>query len=390
MTVTLPARVLVCFGTRPEAIKLAPVISRLREGEGVEVLTATTAQHRELVDQVLEVFDLRPDLDLDLMRPRQSLAELTATATLALAGVLQDVRPAAVLVQGDTTTAMCAALAAYYAGVPVGHVEAGLRTGDLHAPFPEEANRRIISLLAHWHWAPTQRDAAALLAEGVAPERVFVTGNTAIDALRDVAQRPLPAGKRALLPPRLRARRILVTIHRRETQGATQRALFRMLARVAARGDAEIVFPVHRNPAVGDIAVEELSGVEGVTLLAPLDYHAFIHLMCSSDLIVTDSGGIQEEAPALGIPVLVARETTERMQSVEAGSAQLCGTDAADVEADIARMLAATAARDRGVGEVVETTPAGDARSPYGDGRAASRIAATLMADLVGAASPVV
>ena len=241
-------RVMVCFGTRPEVIKLAPVIHELRGHGGVQTITVTTGQHREMLDQMLATFDLVPDVDLGLMRERQLLPDLTAAAISALGRTIASARPDALIVQGDTTTTFCAALAAFYAGVPVGHVEAGLRTGDARLPYPEEINRRLVSVLARWHWCPTARNAEALRAEGVDPRRLAVTGNTVIDALLGIARRPLPPSLAVALPPKRAARRILVTMHRRESQGEAQHALCRMLADVSRRGDVEVLFPVHLSP----------------------------------------------------------------------------------------------------------------------------------------------
>jgi UDP-N-acetylglucosamine 2-epimerase (non-hydrolysing) len=283
--------------------------------------------------------------------------------------VIAERRPDALLVQGDTTTALCGALAGFYAGVPVGHVEAGLRTYEDERPFPEDANRRMVSLLGRWHWAPTQANADALLREGVPPARVAVTGNTVIDALIATEARP-PA---VPLPAKRAARRILVTLHRRETQGAPHRRLCRMLARVAARDDVEVLFPVHLSPAVRRTVEPELRGVAGVHLLEPLDYVTFVHAMRSSDLIVTDSGGIQEEAPHFGVPVLVMREATERPEAVATGCARVVGTRPATVQAEIERLL----------DDPAEYTLMAHAANPYGDGRAAERIVATLAKELV-------
>jgi UDP-N-acetylglucosamine 2-epimerase (non-hydrolysing) len=365
--------VLVCFGTRPEVVKLAPVIDRLASDSRLDVLTVATAQHREMLDQMLATFAIEPDVDLGLMRPDQSLGELAARAIGELSAVIEDVAPSAVLVQGDTTTAFCAALAACYAGVPVGHVEAGLRTGDRTSPFPEEINRRLVAPLADWHFCPTERSRASLLAEGVPPGAILLTGNTVVDALLRTAGAPLGERERALLPPRGAACRILVTLHRRETQGAHQRALCRMLATIAGRGDSEIVFPVHLSPAVRASVFAELSGLPKVHLIDPLPYRPFVHLLRTADIAVTDSGGIQEEAPSFGVPVLVMRETTERPEGVQAGCARLSGTDPAQVCADIERLL-----DDEDAYRAMA-----HAANPYGDGHAARRIVDRLAGDLV-------
>jgi UDP-N-acetylglucosamine 2-epimerase (non-hydrolysing) len=367
-------RVMVCFGTRPEAIKVAPVITRLHEDSELEPVTVTTGQHREMLDQMLDAFALKPDVDLGLMRERQDLAGLTARAMSALDEQMTRWQPHAVLVQGDTTTAFCAALAAFYARIPVGHIEAGLRTGNPHNPFPEEINRRLVAPLARWHFCPTERSAFNLRAEGVASSDIAVTGNTVIDQLLLTARRPAPDLVARGIPPKSRRRRILVTLHRRETQGDGQRRLCAMLARVARRPDVEIVFPVHMSPTVRESVDAELSGVDRVHCVAPLDYVAFVHALRDSDLIVTDSGGIQEEAPSLGVPVLVMRETTERPEGVAAGCVRLSGTRPEEVERDIVELL-----DDRAVYERMATTA-----NPYGDGRAAERIVTRLRRDLLG------
>lgn len=362
----------MCFGTRPEVVKLAPVIQALQAVERVRVTTVTTGQHREMLEQMLGTFGLEPDVDLDQLRPGQDLAEMTARAVSELGRTIGRLAPDAVLVQGDTTTAFCAALAAFYADVPVGHVEAGLRTNDMRRPFPEEANRRMVSILARWHWCATERNAEALRHDGVDPRAPTVTGNTVIDALLSVARRPLPPELALALPPKRAARRILVTMHRRETLGEGQRALCRMLAELGERPDVEIVYPVHLNPRVRDSAWTELAGREGVLLTEPLEYQSFVHVLRSSDLVVTDSGGLQEEAPVFGIPVVVMRDATERVEGIEAGVVRLAGTDPEDVRSDIVELL----------DDPEAYAAMADACNPYGDGRAAERIVAELVRDL--------
>jgi UDP-N-acetylglucosamine 2-epimerase (non-hydrolysing) len=363
---------MVCFGTRPEVVKLAPVIQRLAACDGLEPITVATAQHREMLDQMLDTFELVPDVDLGLMQPRQDLAELTGAAVTALGRTIAEHRPDALLVQGDTTSALCGALAAFYADVPVGHVEAGLRTNDPHRPFPEEINRRLVSVLAHWHWCPTTRNRDALLAEGIAAEAIRVTGNTVIDALLDVAARGPDPSRPDAVPPKRAARRILVTLHRRETQGDVQRELCRMLAEVAEREDIEVLFPVHMSPAVRASVFAELGHAPSVLLTDPLDYRSFVHAMRTSDLVVTDSGGVQEEAPVFGVPVLVLRDTTERIEGVEAGCVRLSGTDFSAVRADILDLLDDPAGYDAMARAV----------NPYGDGFASERIVEQLLRDL--------
>jgi UDP-N-acetylglucosamine 2-epimerase (non-hydrolysing) len=367
---------MICFGTRPEAIKVAPVVARLAAHDALDVVTVSTAQHREMLDQMLSTFGIVPDVDLGLMRPRQDLAQLTARAVSALAAVIADHQPDAVLVQGDTTTALCAALAAFYAGVPVGHIEAGLRTNDIRRPFPEEVNRRLVARLARWHFCPTQGAAANLRAESATPEAILVTGNTVIDALLATARRPLSTSERDQLPPKRADRRILVTLHRRETQGDAQRELCRMLARVAERPDVEILFPVHLSPGVRESVHAELAGRANVHLVEPLDYPVFVHALSTSDLVLTDSGGIQEEAPSFGVPVLVLRDTTERPEGVAAGCVRLSGTRPEAVEADLTELL-----DDEGAYRAMAHVA-----NPYGDGRAAERIVERLARDLLAGA----
>ena len=362
-------RISLIFGTRPEAIKLAPVALALQEAPDLDAHICVTAQHRRMLDQVLDTFSLAPDADLDLMRPDQSLAGLTSRAVTAVDAYLEAQRPDLVLVQGDTTTVFCAALAAFYRGVPVGHVEAGLRTGDLGAPFPEEANRVLTTRLAALHFAPTETARDNLLRENVPDDRIHVTGNTVIDALHLALARArrappavpglderLLAGERPL---------VLVTGHRRENFGPGFEAVCRALARLAADfPDHAFVYPVHLNPRVQDPVRRILGGRDNVHLVEPLPYLAFVRLMDRCRLIVTDSGGVQEEAPGLGKPVLVTREKTERPEAVAAGTVALVGTDEERIVAAATRLLAD------------EDAHAGMARSvnPYGDGRAAPRI----------------
>lgn len=357
-------RVMVCFGTRPEVVKLAPVIHRLASEPRLDAVTVTTAQHREMLDQMLATFAIEPDIDLGLMRPDQRPGELASRAIGELYALIEELRPSAVLVQGDTTTAFCAAFAACYAGVPVGHVEAGLRTGDRTNPFPEEINRRLIAPLSRWHFCPTQRSVASLLAEGVRSSEVLLTGNTVVDALLRTAEDTLTRSERALMPQRRSPRRILVTLHRRETQGERQRTLCGMLAALARRGDVEIVFPVHLSPAVREIVFAELDGLANVQLIDPLPYRPFVHLLRSAALVLTDSGGVQEEAPSFGIPVLVMRDRTERPEGIEAGCSRLSGTDPTRVLADVERLL----------DDADSYMRMARVANPYGDGRAADRI----------------
>lgn len=354
-------RTIVCVvGTRPEAIKMAPVILALRREPWVTLRVLATAQHRELLDKVLQFFDIQPDMDLDIMRPSQSLGGLTARLLLAAEDALARMAPDAVLVQGDTTTVMSVALASFYAGIPIGHVEAGLRTGDMRNPFPEEANRVITARLARWHFAPTPSAADNLRREGISDADVHVTGNTVIDALTMTAARDVPIGYE--IPP---GRMVLVTMHRRENFGAPVRAICEALRTLARRNpDVQWLFPVHPNPNVKPVAHEVLGGEVNVLLCEPLDYAPFISAMKRAHLIISDSGGVQEEAPALGKPVLVMREETERPEAVEQGVVRLVGTDAERLQAETQRLLddpKAYAAMAKGV-------------SPYGDGQASQRI----------------
>jgi len=371
-------KVLTVFGTRPEAIKLAPVIGEMRRHPAqIASRICVTAQHREMLDQVLQVFGLRPDYDLNIMQPGQTLADVTCRALRGLEEVLLAERPDLVLVQGDTTTVFAAALAAYYHQVPVGHVEAGLRTGDKLRPFPEEMNRRLTSVMADLHFAPTQAARLNLLAEGVPDERIAVTGNTVIDALLEVTARPYQfqeplAG--------LNGRVVLITAHRRESLGEPLRRICRAIARLAARfPQASFVYPVHLNPRVRSVVSETLSGLPNVLLTEPLEYLPFAHLMKRSELILTDSGGIQEEAPALGKPVLVLREVTERQEAVQAGAARLVGTDEERIVTEATRLLC-----DRDAYQRMASAP-----NPFGDGQAAQRIVDFILswADGLGAGS---
>lgn len=362
-------RVTVAFGTRPEAIKLAPVILELRRREGVHVSVVTTGQHRELLDQALRVFAIEPDVDLQIMSPLQSLADLSGRLLPAFDAAMAALAPDVVVVQGDTTSAFVCALAAFYRGVPVAHVEAGLRTADPRNPFPEEVNRRLTAVVASWHFAPTARARDHLLAEGVAIERVFVTGNTIVDALHHI--RATDAFRRAappiVVPEGMKL--LLVTLHRRESWGGTLDGMCRALRTIVERhADTHVAFPVHLNPTVRDSVAKLLSGVGRVSLLDPLDYLSFLSLMQNSWLVLTDSGGVQEEAPVLGKPVLILRQTTERPEAVECGAATLVGTEESAVVAAVDRLLSTPRARDRMARAV----------SPFGDGKASGRIADVL------------
>ena len=362
------AGVLVVLGTRPEAIKLAPVIQALRARD-VAVTVCATAQHRELLDQALGPFGFSADIDLDLMRPGLPVGHLIGDMLSALDPVIVAAQPDGVIVQGDTATALAGAQAAYYRGVPVAHVEAGLRTGDLGAPHPEEGNRRMIGAIAALHFAPTSTAAEALLREGIAAHRIHLTGNTVVDALHDIRDRlaaePALAGA---AKPHLAAidgrRLIVVTCHRRESFAAAPE-IARALGTLAQRGDVRIVVPLHPNPAIRAPLVERLQGQAGIALIEPLDFPAFVALLAAAELVLTDSGGVQEEAPVLGVPVLVMRNTTERPEAVAAGTARLIGTRASRIVAETTLLLDNPELRAR----------MAHAHSPFGDGRAAERIA---------------
>ncbi|UCG42846.1 MAG: UDP-N-acetylglucosamine 2-epimerase (non-hydrolyzing) [candidate division WOR-3 bacterium] len=361
-----PKRVLISFGTRPEAIKLAPVIKELEKYPGeFRTLVLVTAQHRGMLDQVLDVFDIKPDHDLDIMRAGQTLTQITKRALVGLERVLLKTRPDIVLVQGDTTSAYVSALAAYYQRVAVGHVEAGLRTEDKYAPYPEEMNRRLVGVLADLHFAPTSWAKDNLLREGVPASRVGVTGNTVIDALLMA----LKSGKPWRVPvlDRIRPvqRVILVTAHRRESFGAGFRRICRALSLIVRRNpDVEIVYPVHPNPNVTKPVHDRLGGRDRIHLIRPLEYLPFAHVMEKAHMILTDSGGIQEEAPAVGKPVLVLREKTERPEAVAAGTAELVGTDVARIVDSTEKLLRSPQTYAR----------MAKAANPFGDGQAARRI----------------
>ncbi len=367
-----PLRVLIAFGTRPEAIKLAPLVRLLvAQPERFEVRTCVSAQHRDLLHQVLTTFELTPDHDLDLMQPSQTLPQLTGRVLSGMTDILTRERPDIVLVQGDTTTAFAAGLAAFYQAIPIGHVEAGLRTGRRRSPFPEEMNRRLTGCLADLHFAPTQRAAGSLAAEGVPAESIFVTGNTGVDALlwtRDAIE-----SGRAAVPEwsflESGRRLILVTAHRRESFGPGLERICKALIELASRDDVRLVYPVHPNPAVGDPVRRLLGETPGITLVDPLGYVELIDLMRRVSFILTDSGGIQEEAPSLGKPVLVLRDNTERPEAVEAGTAILTGTDSAKIVRESSRLLDDAAHYERMARR----------HSPFGDGLASQRIADVLL-----------
>jgi len=374
-------RVLSVFGTRPEAVKMAPVVHALERTPGIESLVCVTAQHREMLDQVLELFEIIPDADLDLMQPNQSLAEITAAIFTHLDPVFKEMRPDWVLVQGDTTTVMAASLLAYYNHLRVGHVEAGLRTQNKWQPFPEEINRRVASVVADLHFAPTDWSRQNLLREGIPDENILVTGNPVIDALKFVVRKPITPAVQEILdrlgmpfePEEGPSRRfILVTAHRRENFGQPLVDICTALRKlVDIYGDSiRIVYPVHLNPNVQEPVYRLLGDVPNITLLPPLDYLPLVHVLKRSYLVLTDSGGIQEEAPGLGKPVLVMRSVTERPEGVEAGTVRVVGTDIGKIVTETCRLL----------DEPQEYQKMARAVNPYGDGRASERIVQALLA----------
>jgi len=360
--------ILTVFGTRPEAIKMAPVIKELEKyPDKVKSIVCVTGQHREMLDQVLEIFDITPDIDLDLMEENQTLEDLTAKVFPEITRVIKNIHPDILLVQGDTTTAMLTGLAAFYQKVQVGHVEAGLRTNDIYNPFPEEINRRLISAVSNYNFAPTETAYKALINEGFKKDSIYITGNTVIDALFMTVKK-----KHKLTPdiPLNDRRIILVTAHRRESFGVPFENVCNALKDIAIRNkDIEIIYPVHLNPNIQKPVNEILANIERVHLIEPLKYLDFVHLMEKSYLILTDSGGIQEEAPALGKPVLVMREKTERPEAVEVGTVKLVGTDMKRIVKETEKLLNDKKAYDR----------MSKAHNPYGDGKAAKRIVKILL-----------
>lgn len=367
----MPVKVLFIFGTRPEAIKLCPVIRHMKSRPGdFDVRVCVTAQHREMLDQVLHAFDVTPDRDLDVMRPGQSLYQSTSRIIAAFEPILAEEVPDIVLVQGDTTTTFCGALAAFYSKLPVGHVEAGLRTGDPHEPFPEEMNRVLTGRIASFHFAATEGAAQNLHREGVDPSTVTVTGNTGIDAVLHIKE-ALDSGKLVGingLHADASKKLIVVTAHRRESFGNGFDQICAALVRLARRDDVEIVYPVHPNPKVRQTVNRHLSGQPNITLLNPMDYVPFVDLMCRAYLLLTDSGGIQEEGPSLGKPVLVLRDKTERPEAVLAGTARLAGTDECRIVEEAERLLDDPHAHQQMARR----------HNPYGDGNASERIADVL------------
>lgn len=360
-------RLMTVFGTRPEAIKMCPLVLEMHKyPEYIEPIVAVTAQHREMLDQVLELFNIKPDYDLNIMASGQTLYDITTRALNGLKEVIEDAKPDMVLVHGDTTTTFAGALAAFYAQVPVGHVEAGLRTGNKYSPYPEEMNRKLTGSIADMHFAPTSTSKENLLKENVNPEAIMVTGNTVIDALQTTVKANYEFADAEFNKIFARGNSlILMTTHRRENLGEPMRNVYKALRKVLENhADVEAIFPVHKNPKVREIVQEELGGLERVHLIEPMDYEPFANLMGKVDIVLTDSGGIQEEAPALGKPVLVLRDTTERPEAVDAGTVKLVGTGYEDVLREANLLL----------DEPAHYKKMAEAANPYGDGKACERI----------------
>lgn len=363
-------KIALIFGTRPEAIKLCPLVLAMRNHPGIDVEVCVTGQHRHMLDQVLELFDITPDVDLALMQPNQTLASLTARAISAVDTYLQQSKPDTVIVQGDTTTVFTAALAAFYQNIPVGHVEAGLRTHNPRNPFPEEMNRVMTSRLADWHFAPTHQSCQNLLEEGVDPSRIFVTGNTVVDALHQVLPRiratpPTIAGLDPNIINNTTQPLVLITGHRRENHGSGVDAICQSIVQLATHfPQTAFVYPVHLNPNIQQPVHQQLGHLQNVHLIEPLGYEAFVALMDRSTLVLTDSGGVQEEAPSLGKPVLVMRETTERPEAVDAGTVKLVGADQQRIVHAVSELLTSPIAYQQMAHAV----------NPYGDGHACQRI----------------
>ncbi|MHB0977114.1 MAG: non-hydrolyzing UDP-N-acetylglucosamine 2-epimerase [Candidatus Aquicultorales bacterium] len=368
-----PIRVLSCFGTRPEAIKMAPVVKELERRPEFDSRVVVTAQHREMLDQVLDLFAIKPDHDLDIMTTGQSLFDITTKALSGLGPIIEEETPDVLVVQGDTTTTFVAALGAFYHKIPVGHVEAGLRTYDKHHPFPEEINRRLTTALADFHFAPTETSKANLLAEDVPEERIFVTGNTVIDAMLAVVREDYVFGHDVLDAVTKGERPVvLVTAHRRENWGEPLEDICRAVKNLSETQAIDVVFSVHRNPKVREVVDRVLNGSDRVHLIDPLDYEPFVQLINKAHLILTDSGGIQEEAPSLGKPVLVLREVTERPEGVEAGTVKVVGRNAERIIEEAGRLLSDADAYNLMAKAV----------NPYGDGHASERIADILLEKL--------
>jgi len=359
------------FGTRPEAIKMAPIIKELERRKGVESVVCVTAQHRQMLDQVLNIFNIKPDYDLNIFKPGQTLTEITIRALEGLEKVIIKEKPDVLLVQGDTTTVFAGALAAFYQGVKIGHVEAGLRSGNLYSPYPEEANRKLTGVLANYHFAPTKRNKENLLREGYPEENIYVTGNTVIDALKYVVKENYIFDIDLLNNLDYKNKKvILLTSHRRENIGKPMENIFKAIRDIVLKyEDVELVFPMHLNPKVREIAYRVLSNSDRIHLIEPLEYEPMANLMSKVHLIVTDSGGLQEEGPTFGVPVLVIREETERPEGIEAGTAKLIGTKYEGVYKEIDLLLSNSE----------EYIKMANAVNPYGDGKASIRIVDILL-----------
>jgi len=368
-------RVLTIFGTRPEAVKMAPVVHELSRHPAIDAQVCVTAQHRQMLDQVLEVFDIHPDIDLNLMKPDQSLAQLSAEIFINLDPVLNDLKPDWILIQGDTTTVTVASILGYYHQLRVGHIEAGLRSFDKWQPFPEEINRRIAGVVSDLHFAPTAGNRINLLKEGIPPEMIVITGNPVIDALQEIANRPAPAQVSQMLSQfdigNSKKRLVMITAHRRENFGQPILDICSALRQLAEsyRQDTVFIYPVHLNPNIQKPVYQQLSGLPNLHLIPPLDYLPMVHLMKQACLLLTDSGGLQEEAPALGIPTLVLRNTTERPEGVEAGTLKLVGSDPKVILSEARHLLDDPQAH----------AAMANAVNPYGDGHAAERIVRALI-----------
>lgn len=362
--------ILLVFGTRPEAIKMCPLVKELKTRKNLRTLVCVTGQHREMLDQVLQAFDVTPDYDLSIMKEKQTLFDITSGILLRIREVLEEVQPDVVLVHGDTTTTFSAALASFYLHIPVGHVEAGLRTFNLESPFPEEFNRQGVGIVAKYHFAPTETAKANLLREGKDLSHIYVTGNTAIDALKTTVRKDYT---HPLLTWAEGSRMLLLTAHRRENLGQPMRNIFRALRKITQQTpDIKVIYPVHLNPVVRNIAAEELGGCDNIRMTEPLDVLDFHNFMNHCYMILSDSGGVQEEAPSLGKPVLVLRDTTERPEGIEAGTLKLVGTEEAAIYAACETLLSDTGAYAK----------MSAAKNPYGDGFASRRIADVLQQDM--------
>ena len=363
-------KIMCVFGTRPEAIKMAPVVKAIEQNEHLQSIVTVTAQHREMLDQVLQLFGITPDYDLNLMKKNQTLTDITAGVLHGLEEILQKEQPDLVLVHGDTTTTFAATLAAFYQKIPVGHVEAGLRSGNLYSPYPEEANRKLTGVMAALHFSPTPEARNNLLRESADDEKIFVTGNTVIDALLTTVHaqyRFVDAALQQLLDSP--GKKVLITAHRRENQGAPMMHIFQAVRRLhETLPEVQFIFPIHKNPKVRELAAQILGGLERVHIIEPLDYEPFANAMSKVDLILTDSGGLQEEAPALGKPVLVLRDTTERPEAVTAGTVELVGTDEELIYQTALKLLTDADAYGKMANAV----------NPYGDGKACGRITAAI------------